>query len=113
MADVTIVSNDFPGMLAHCAGGNSSDWVEMDGPESGSGLDYWYRNVKTDEEAARCVAGLFPQEKIFEVMGYIEKRMAQLPGMDNLDCCTLWATKVQPMLPPETRAKTIPTAAAA
>lgn len=61
--------------------------------------------VKTDEEAARCVAGLFPNEKIFEVMGYIEKRLAQLPGMDGLDCCTLWANKVQPMLPPETRAK--------
>jgi hypothetical protein len=41
-------------------------------------------------------------------MGYIEKRLAQLPGMDGLDCCTHWAAKVQPMLPPETRAKTIP-----
>jgi rubrerythrin len=59
--------------------------------------------VKTDAEAARCVAALFPGDKIFEVMGYIEKRMAQLPGMDGLDCCTLWAAKVQPMLPPETR----------
>jgi rubrerythrin len=60
--------------------------------------------VKTDEEAARCVAGLFPGERIYEVMGYIEKRLAQLPGMDGLDCCSLWAAKVQPMLPPETRA---------
>jgi rubrerythrin len=59
--------------------------------------------VKTDEEAARCVAGLFPGERIYEVMGYIEKRLAQLPGMEGLDCCTLWAAKVQPMLPPETR----------
>lgn len=64
--------------------------------------------VKTDEEAAQCVAGLFPQERIFEVMGYIERRMAQLPGMEGLDCCTLWAAKAQPMLPPETRAKSIP-----
>lgn len=64
--------------------------------------------VKTDEQAARCVAGLFPGDKIFEVMGYIEKRLAQLPGMDDLDCCTRWAAKVQPILPPETRAKTIP-----
>jgi rubrerythrin len=69
--------------------------------------------VKTDEEAARCVAGLFPQEKIFEVMSYIEKRMAQLPGMEGLDCCTLWATRAQPLLPPETRAKSIPTSFAA
>lgn len=64
--------------------------------------------VKTDEDAARCVAALFPGDKIFEVMGYIEKRLAQLPGMEDLDCCTIWANKVQPMLPPETRAKTSP-----
>ena len=69
--------------------------------------------VKSDIEAARCVAGLFPGDKIFEVMGYIEKRLAALPGMDGLDCCTLWATKVQPMLPPETRAKSVPSAQAA
>ncbi len=59
------------------------------------------------------MAGLFPQEKIFEVMSYIEKRMAQLPGMEGLDCCTLWAAKAQPLLPPETRAKSIPTSHAA
>ena len=40
-------------------------------------------------------------------MGYIEKRMAQLPGMDGLDACTRWAAKIQPMLP-ETRATSIP-----
>lgn len=61
--------------------------------------------VKTDEEAARTVAGLFPGQRIFEVMGYIEKKMALLPGMDGLDCCTRWAHRVQPMLPPETRAQ--------
>ena len=64
--------------------------------------------VKTDEEGARLVAQLFPGDKIFEVMSYIEKRMAQLPGMDGLDCCTRWAARVQPMLPPETRATSIP-----
>ena len=64
--------------------------------------------VKTDEEGARLVAQLFPGDKIFEVMSYIEKRMAQLPGMEGLDCCSRWAAKVQPMLPPETRATTIP-----
>lgn len=69
--------------------------------------------VKTDEEGARLVAQLFPGDRIFEVMSYIEKRMAQLPGMDGLDCCTRWAAKVQPMLPPETRATSIPVAAAA
>jgi rubrerythrin len=64
--------------------------------------------VKTDAEGARLVAQLFPGDRIFEVMGYIEKRMAQLPGMDGLDCCTRWAAKVQPMLPPETRASSVP-----
>jgi hypothetical protein len=34
--------------------------------------------------------------------------MGQLPGMDGLDCCTRWAARVQPMLPPETRASSIP-----
>jgi rubrerythrin len=64
--------------------------------------------VKTDVEGARLVAQLFPGDRIFEVMSYIEKRMAQLPGMDGLDCCTRWAARVQPMLPPETRATSIP-----
>jgi len=64
--------------------------------------------VKTDEEGARLVAQLFPGDKIFAVMSYIERRMAQLPGMEGLDCCTRWAAKVQPMLPPETRAASIP-----
>jgi rubrerythrin len=64
--------------------------------------------VKTDEEGARLVAQLFPGDKIFEVMSYIEKRMAQLPGMEGLDCCSRWAARVQPMLPHESRATSIP-----
>ena len=64
--------------------------------------------VKTDEEGAQLVAQLFPKDRIFEVMGYIEKKMALLPGMDGLDCATRWAARIQPMLPPETTATTIP-----
>lgn len=64
--------------------------------------------VKTDEEGARLVAQLFPGDRIFEVMGYIEKKMGLLPGMAGLECATRWAAKVQPMLPPETRASSIP-----
>jgi len=63
--------------------------------------------VKTDEEGARLVAKLFPQERIFEVMSYIEKKMALLPGMAGLDCCTGWASKIQPILPEETRARSM------
>jgi hypothetical protein len=64
--------------------------------------------VKTDEEGAQLVGQLFPGNRIFEVMGYIEKRMAQLPGMQDLHCATRWAARIQPILPPETRASELP-----
>lgn len=28
-----------------------SDWESIDGPESGCGIDYWFRNKKTGREA--------------------------------------------------------------
>ena len=59
--------------------------------------------VKDDAEHAAIVAGLFPGNRIFEVMSYIEKRMAQLPGMADIDACTRWAKKIQPILPVEMR----------
>ncbi len=61
--------------------------------------------VKNDAEAARLVAQLFPGERIFEVMGYIERRIAQLPGMTGLDACTKWAQKIQPILPEAMRSQ--------
>lgn len=64
--------------------------------------------VKTDAQSAEIVARLFPNERIFEVMSYIERRMAQLPGMAGLDACTRWAAKIQPMLPADLRAATVP-----
>jgi rubrerythrin len=60
--------------------------------------------VKTEAESAELVARLFPNDRIIEVMSYIERRMAQLPGMTGLDACTRWAKKIQPMLPTELRA---------
>jgi rubrerythrin len=60
--------------------------------------------VKTDAQSAEQVARLFPNDRILEVMSYIERRMAQLPGMAGLDACTRWAAKIQPMLPAELRA---------
>jgi rubrerythrin len=69
--------------------------------------------VKTDTESAELVAKLFPNDRIFEVMSYIERRMAQLPGMAGLDACTRWAAKIQPMLPTELRATSVPTERAA
>jgi rubrerythrin len=61
--------------------------------------------VKSEGEAAALVARLFPGKRIFDVMSYIERRMAQLPGMQGLDACTRWAAKIQPMLPHELRAE--------
>jgi rubrerythrin len=61
--------------------------------------------VKTDAEAARLVAQLFPGDRIFEVMSYIERRMAQLPGMEGLGACTKWAEKIQPTLPEAMRSQ--------
>lgn len=61
--------------------------------------------VKSEAEAAALVARLFPGKRIFDVMSYIERRMAQLPGMQGLDACTRWAAKIQPMLPVDLRAE--------
>jgi rubrerythrin len=61
--------------------------------------------VKNDAEAARLVAQLFPGERIFEVMGYIERRIGQLPGMTGLDACTRWAQKIQPIVPEAMRSE--------
>jgi rubrerythrin len=60
--------------------------------------------VKTDAEVAHFIASLFPNDRIIEVMSYIERRMAQLPGMAGLDACTRWAAKIQPTLPADLRA---------
>ena len=64
--------------------------------------------VKNPRQAAELVANLFPGQRIFEVMGYIERRMGQLPGMQDLDACTKWAHKIQPILPPAMRAEATP-----
>ena len=61
--------------------------------------------VKNDAEAARLVAQLFPGERIFEVMSYIERRIGSLPGMTGLDACTRWAAKIQPILPAAMRSQ--------
>jgi rubrerythrin len=60
--------------------------------------------VKTEAQSAEMVARLFPNDTLFDVMSYIERRMAQLPGMAGLDACTRWAAKIQPMLPTDLRA---------
>jgi hypothetical protein len=69
--------------------------------------------VKTEQEGIEQIARLFPKDRVIEVMSYIERRMAQLPGMAGLDACTRWAAKIQPMLPIDLRATPGATARAA
>jgi rubrerythrin len=64
--------------------------------------------VKDEAQSAALVAGLFPGKRIYEVMSYIERRMAQLPGMTGLDACTRWARRIQPILPQQMRAELEP-----
>jgi hypothetical protein len=37
--------------LACSTNTSASDWEELDGPESGVGVDYWFRHRKTGAEA--------------------------------------------------------------
>ena len=60
--------------------------------------------VKSEAEGAAQIARMFPGDRLFEVMGYIERRMAQLPGMEDLGVCTEWAKGIQPLLPAAQRA---------
>jgi rubrerythrin len=60
--------------------------------------------VKTPAEGAAQVARMFPGDRLIEVMAYIERRMAQLPGMADLGVCTKWARGIQPLLPEGDRA---------
>ena len=62
--------------------------------------------VKTEAEAREMMARMFPGDRMMEVMSYIERRMAQLPGMAGLDACTRWVEKIQPLLPVELRSGT-------
>jgi hypothetical protein len=39
-SDITVVTYNFEGMLEKLSG--VSGWNEVEGPDSGSGLDYWY-----------------------------------------------------------------------
>jgi rubrerythrin len=60
--------------------------------------------IKTEVEMATQMGRVFPRERLFEVMSYIERRMAQLPGMAGLDSLTKYAAKIQPLIPADLRA---------
>ena len=40
--------------LCKQTGTKSKDWEELDGPETGVGVERWFRNKKTGEEAYCC-----------------------------------------------------------
>lgn len=44
MSGIQKVHYDFPGMLEKLTGRSRSKWKEVDGPESGAGIDYFYRH---------------------------------------------------------------------
>jgi rubrerythrin len=60
--------------------------------------------VKSVEEGYAMMARMFPNDRMMEVMSYIERRMAQLPGMAGIDACTRWAEGIQSKIPAELRA---------
>lgn len=59
--------------------------------------------VKSPTEHAEMISRIFPGQVLFDVLGDIDKRMGTLPGLENLDACTRWARKVQPLLPVDAR----------
>ncbi len=69
--------------------------------------------VKSPTEHAEMISRIFPNQVLFDVLGDIDRRMSTLPGLEHLDCCTKWARKVQPILPPEARIATPAAAVAA
>lgn len=40
-----------PEQLANVTATSPNDWEDLDGPDSGVGVDYWYRNIRTGVEA--------------------------------------------------------------
>jgi hypothetical protein len=59
--------------------------------------------VKTQLEIAEQVARMFPGERVFEVLGGIDRRMSHLPGFANFNVCSRYADRVQTILPPAAR----------
>lgn len=50
--------------------------------------------VKTPVEAAALAQRLFPDGRFEQVLRYIDKRISNLPGMDNFDACSRYGKKM-------------------
>jgi len=45
---ISVVTFDFPGLLAALTDTRRARWKEESGPDSGCGLDYWYKHPDYD-----------------------------------------------------------------
>ena len=59
--------------------------------------------VKSPEQSAEQVARLVPGQRLYQVFGTVDRRMAALPGMRGFDVCSRYADKMQALLPPHAR----------
>ncbi|MCA9679999.1 MAG: ferritin-like domain-containing protein [Kofleriaceae bacterium] len=59
--------------------------------------------VKSPAQVAAQIARIFPGERIYEVLGTIDRRMGTLPGMAGFDVCGRYADRIQALLPVEAR----------
>jgi hypothetical protein len=66
----SVVHLDLAGLLAELTGTDPSAWEEVEGPESGCGLDYWYCHAMSGEAYVNvdqtCITVSIEGEKIYE-----------------------------------------------
>ncbi|HVV84936.1 MAG TPA: ferritin-like domain-containing protein [Kofleriaceae bacterium] len=59
--------------------------------------------VKSPAERAAQIARLFPGQRLYQVFGAVDRRMAALPGLAGFDVCSRFADDMQAMLPADAR----------
>ena len=59
--------------------------------------------VKSPQEVADQTARMFPGQRLYQVLGHIDRRMAMLPGMQGFDVCSRYADRMQALLPADAR----------
>lgn len=59
--------------------------------------------VKSPAQIAEQFARMFPGQRIYQVLGTIDRRMSALPGMNGFDVCSRYADRIQSMLPMHAR----------
>ena len=57
--------------------------------------------VKSEQQIAALIAGLFPGALLGEVLDGLDQRLARLPGMDGFDAGRRYAARIAPRLAPD------------